>query len=110
MVVFVSCCREVSASRPLLVNELCCLVNWLSICRKFSRLCEPCLSIVFIHVVLETVPCINSAHEFTRVNELCCLVNWSSICRRFSRSLSHFQDIAFSGCNAYVHVCFKSFL
>ena len=30
------CCHDVSASRPLLVNKLCCLVNWLSICRKFS--------------------------------------------------------------------------
>ena len=80
-----SCCRDVSASRPLLLNKLCCLVNWLSICRKFSRLWESCLSIVFIYVGLETVPCINSAREFIRVNELCCLVNWLSICRRFSR-------------------------
>ena len=31
LVVFVSCCHDVSASHPLLVNELCCLVNWLSI-------------------------------------------------------------------------------
>ena len=36
VVVFVSSCHDVSASRPLLVNKLCCLVNWLSICRKFS--------------------------------------------------------------------------
>ena len=76
VVVFVSCCHDVSASRSLLVNKLCCLINWLSICRKLSRLWESCLSIVFIHVGLGTVPCINSAREFIRVNELCCLVKW----------------------------------
>ena len=76
---------DVSASRPLLVNKLYCLVNWSSICRKFSGLWESCLSMVFIHVGLGTVPCINSAREFTRVTGLCCLVNWLFICRRFSR-------------------------
>ena len=30
-VVFLSCWQDVSAFRPLLVNELCCLVNWFSV-------------------------------------------------------------------------------
>ena len=30
VVVSLSCCHDVSTSRPLLVSELCCLVNWLS--------------------------------------------------------------------------------
>ena len=50
-----------SARELIRLNELCCLVNWLSICQRFSRLWESCLSMVFIHVGLVRFPL--SGHE-----------------------------------------------
>ena len=51
VVVFLSCCHDVLASRPLLVNELYCLVNWLSICQKFSCLGESRMTLEFMPTI-----------------------------------------------------------
>ena len=83
VVVFLSCCHDVSASHPLLVKLVAYMSEVLTL-----------VGVMFVDSIyscrlrtistLGTVPCINSAREFIRVNWLCCLVNWLSTCRRFS--------------------------